>query len=176
MDESNSRVIFVDKSRRYSTGLCWITKSPAGFPHQDNSKYITRTWFAVDEDSLTPSQANNYLTDGEGRPYHEDILYLIISLRGNERPRFNGDDDALAEVMRVATTEAIKELEKGVEARRLVWVARTHPDYPNPCVKILINRDIGRGRSKALRAFPRRLRATCSDAFLKVFDETILSN
>ncbi len=139
---------------------------------------------------MTPSQADNYLTDGRGSPHYEKTMYLIISLKSDQRPRFAGNDDELSEVMRAATIEAMRVLAEGVEASRLVWVARTHPDYPHPCVKVLISREIGREYSKVLKAFPRKLRSHwlpqkqqgekrvlvsggCEDAFLRVFDAAV---
>jgi hypothetical protein len=178
MFENNSRVVIVEKSRSTWTGPCTITKSQAALRQMDGTvkKYVTRRWFTKNESDLTPSQANYCVTGDTSSPYYEEVIYLIISLRGNERQRFAGSDDELSEVMRVTTIETMRELSAGVEARNLFWVARTHPDYPNPCVKVLVNRDIGRGRSKSLKAFPRRLRTACSDAFLRVFDEAILRN
>jgi hypothetical protein len=189
MSESKGRVKVVEKSRSTSTGRCTITKGEAGI-RDDPKKYLTRRWFAVDCDELTPSQADNYLTDGRGSPNYEKTMYLIISLKSDQRPRFAGNDDELSEVMRAATVEAMRVLAEGVEASRLVWVARTHPDYPRPCVKVLISRDIGREQSKVLKAFPRKLRSHwlpqkqqgekrvlvsggCEDAFLRVFDAAV---
>lgn len=173
MDESKGKVIVIEKTRSTSTGPCSITKGEAALRQRDGTvrKYVTRRWFAADEDELTPAQADNYLTGGRGRPSYEKTIYLIISLKGDQRPRFAGGDDELSEVMRAATVEAMRMLATGVEARDLVWVARTHPDYPHPCVKVLIRRDVGRGRSKALKAFPRRLCSPCGDAFWRVFKE-----
>lgn len=171
MSKSNAgTVVVVEKTRSTWTGYCTVTKNKAGI-RGDPGEYVTRRWFAADEGALTPSQADNYLTDGYGRPSYQEVIHLIISLKGDQRRRFAGTDDELAEVMRAATAEAMRELAAGVEARSLVWVARAHPDYPNPCVKVLIRRDIGRGRSKALKAFPRRLCSPCGAAFLRVFED-----
>lgn len=92
--------------------------------------------------------------------------------------------------MRAATIEAMNKLALAVEADRLIWVARAHPDYPHPCVKILINRvifiDEGYG-CRELKSCPRQMRTHwlkqecpgaprvtvsggCGDAFLRVFD------
>ncbi len=163
------KVIVVEKSRSTSTGRCTITKGKAG-KRDDPREYVTRRWFAPNYDELTPSQADNYLTDGRGSPTYERTIYLVISLKDDQRPRFAGTDDELSEVMRAATVEAMRVLAEGVEASRLVWVARTQPDYKHPCVKVLIRRDIGR---KVLKAFPRRLCSPCSEAFFRVFEEAV---
>lgn len=154
-----------------------MTKGEAAIRQKDGTvkKYVTRKWFTADEDELTPTQADNCLTEGRGHPDYQEVIYLIISLKGDERSRFAGNDDDLSQVMRGATREVMRELTAGVEARELIWVARSHPDYPNPCVKVLINRDIRRGRSKVLKAFPRRLISCCSEAFLRVFDSASAS-
>lgn len=172
VSETKRRVIVVEKTRSTSTGPCSITMGEAALRRSDGTvkKYVTRRWFTADKNELTPTQADNYLTGGRGRPSYEKTIYLIISIKGDERPRFAGSNDELSEVMRAATVEAMRVLAAGVEARGLIWVARTHPDYPHPCVKVLIRRDIGRGRSKVLKAFPRRLCSPCSQAFLRVFD------
>jgi hypothetical protein len=161
------KVVVIEKSRSTSTGPCTITKGKAG-KRNDTKQYVTRRWFSPDYDELTPSQADNYLTYGRGRPSYEQTIYLIISLKGDQRPRFAGTDDELSEVMKAATVEAMRVLAEGIEAGRLVWVARTQPDYEHPCVKVLLRRDTGR---KLLKAFPRRLRSPCSDAFFRVFEE-----
>lgn len=166
MSESKGKVVVVEKSRSTWTGRCTITKGKAGI-RDDPKEYVTRRWFARDYDELTPSQADNYLTDGRGSPHYERVIYLIISLKSDQRPRFAGTDDELSEVMRAATVEAMRTLAAGAEASRLVWVARTHPDYPHPCVKVLMQRDIGH---KVLKMFPRRLWSPCSEAFLRVFE------
>jgi hypothetical protein len=169
MFESKLRVIIDEKTRGTSTGRCTITQGKAGI--RDNPKeYVTRRWFAADYDELTPSQADNYLTNGRGSPHYERIIYFVIALKGDQRPCFAGSDDELSDVMRAATVEVMRELAAGVEAFRLVWVARTHPDYPNPCVKVLLRRDTGGYSPKTLKALPRRLRSRCCDAFLRVFD------
>ena len=172
MSTNNARAIFVEKTRSSWRGQCWVTKGEAAIRLRDGTirKYVTRKWFAADEDELTPTQADNYLTEDRGRPDYQEVIYLIISLRGDERSCFAGSDDDLSQVMCAATREVMRELAAGVEARELIWVARSHPDYPNPCVKVLINRDIRRGRSKILKAFPRRLAPRCSEVFLRVFD------
>ena len=170
MFEDKGKVIVVEKTRSTWTGPCTITKSKAGI-RNDPKEYVTRRWFAVDEDELTPAQADNYLTDGRGNLRYERIIHVVISLRNDQRLLFAGNDDELSEVMRAATIEAMRVLAEGVETRDLVWVARTQPDYKNPCVKVLIRRDIGRGRSKVLKAFPRRLCSPCSEAFFRVFNE-----
>lgn len=174
MPTSNARVVVIEKTRSSWTGQCWVTKGEAAIPQKDGTvvKYITRRWFTADEDMLTPSQADNYLTDGRGHPHYDEVIYLIISLKGDMCPRFASLDE-LSEVMKAATVEAMRELATGVEAHNLLWVARTHPDYPHPCVKVLIRRDIGRGRSKVLKAFPRRLCEPCCKAFLRVFDAEV---
>jgi hypothetical protein len=163
------KVLVIEKTRSSWTGPCTITKGKAG-KRNDPKQYVTRRWFSRDYDELTPSQADNYLTYGRGRPCYEQTIYLIISLKGDQRPRFAGSDDELAEVMRAATVEAMRVLAEGVEAIRLVWVARTQPDYEHPCVKVLLRRDVGR---KFLKAFPRRLCSPCSEAFFRVFEEAV---
>jgi hypothetical protein len=161
------KVIVVEKSRSSWTGSCTITKGKAG-KRGDPKEYVTRRWFAEDYDELTPSQADNYLTNGRGSPRYERIIYLVISLKDEQRPRFAGNDDELSEVMKAATVAAMRTLAEGAKASRLVWVARTQPDYKHPCVKILMQRDIGH---KALNAFPRRMCSPCAEAFYRVFDE-----
>ncbi len=192
MSEGTTRVIIVEKTNGFSTGRCWITKSAASLLKSDGTivKYKTRLWFTWNQNELTPVQANRILSPDKDAPDYRDVLYLIISLREGERKRFADSDDELAKVMHAATIEAMRELATALEARRLVWVARAHPDYPHPCIKVLINRDIGRGQSKALKAFPRKLRSHwlpqkqqgekrvlvsggCEDAFLRVFDAAI---
>jgi len=167
MFESKGKVLVIEKSRSSWTGRCTITQGKAGI-RDDPKEYVTRQWFAVDYDELTPSQADNYLTNGRGNPRYERVIYLVISLKGDQRPRFAGNDNELSEVMKAATVEAMRTLAAGIKASRLVWVARTQPDYEHPCVKVLMQRDIGH---KALRAFPRRLCSPCSDTFLRVFEE-----
>jgi tetratricopeptide (TPR) repeat protein len=192
MREGTTRAIIVEKTRGSSTGRCWVTKSAASLRKSDGTvvNYKTRLWFTWNQNELTPLQANRVLSPVNGAPDYRDVLYIIISLREGERKRFAGSDDELAEVMQAATIEAMQEMASELEARRLVWVACAHPDYPHPCVKVLISRDIGRGQSKALKAFPRKLRSHwlpqkqqdekrvlvsggCEDAFLRVFDAAI---
>jgi hypothetical protein len=95
-------------------------------------------------------------------------MYLVISLKEDQRPRFRGSDDELAEVMKEATAEAMRVLAEGVKAIRLVWVARAHPDYRRPCVKVLVRRDIGH---RMMWAFPNCLWTPCAEAFFRVFEE-----
>jgi len=192
MTESLTRIIVTEKRGR--TGRCWVTKSKSVLRPKFGPEvsYKPRLWFSAQEDNLTPSQADNILTRGWGEPEYEEIIYIIISLRDGERQRFAGDNE-LYDAMRAATGEAMQELARCVEARELVWVACVHSDYPRPCVKVLINRDIGKGRSKMLRSFPRKMRTHwikqerpgeprvtarggCGDAFLRVLDEAASKN
>lgn len=71
--------------------------------------------------------------------------------------RFAGDE-GLCRVLCKATIEAMKELAAAFGVPDLVWVARAHPDYPNPCVKVLISRYVAR-RLRPLETFPRRMRS-----------------
>jgi hypothetical protein len=113
------KVIVVEKSTSSWTGRCTITKGKAG-KRDDPKEYVTRRWFAPDYDELTPSQADNYLTNGRGGPRYERIIYLVISLKGDQRPRFAGNDDELSEVMKAATVEAIPGLAAEVGMRVLL--------------------------------------------------------
>jgi hypothetical protein len=154
------------------------------------NKYQTRLWFSAKHDKLTPAEANHALT-GDSQPYYDEIFILILSLAKGERERFPGNDDTLCQVMRAATIEAMKALATAVNADYLIWVARAHPDYPHPFVKVLINRHVGNlNRWWQLKHFPRQMRSHwlkqekpddprvtvsggCGDAFLRVFDEAV---
>jgi hypothetical protein len=192
LGKKNLRVVVIDKTDKHKTGPCRITQTPAATRSRVTGmvrKYQTRPWFSANEDELTAAQANNVLTFGRGHPYYDDIFIIIFSLRKGERERFIGDDDAFCQVMRAATIEAMNSLAMAVEADRLIWIARAHPDYPHPCVKVLINRGIviDGYRWKELKSFPRQVRmhwlkqerpgdprvtvsGGCGDAFLRVFD------
>jgi len=196
MSGSNLRVVVVDKTEKRKTGPCQITRTPAATRSPITGtvkKYKTRLWFSAKEDELTPSQANNALT-GSSQPYYDEIFIIVISLGKSERERFAGSDDAFCQVLRAATIAAMKALAIAVEAQYLIWVARAHPDYPNPCVKVLINRYVGDSYHWwLLKRFPRQMRSHwlkqeqpgdpritvsggCGNAFLRVFDEAINNN
>jgi hypothetical protein len=99
-------------------------------------------------------------------------------------------EEQLYEAMVEATRAAMRVFAREVGADELLWVASARVDYPQPCVKVLINRWIGftrRGLRRYQQTLPRRLRphrvkgeredeprrvtpGLCGEAFLKVLD------
>lgn len=188
------RVVVANKTRSYKTGPCSITRTPANLrtPGGRVVKYKTRPWFSAREEGLSPSRANNVLTRERGQPYYEELFVVIISLKEGESARFAGGDEELCRVLHAATAEAMKELAAAFGVPELVWVARAHPDYPNPCVKVLISRYVA-CRLRPLETFPRRMRTHwlkqerpgdprmsvsggCGEAFLRVFDAATVAD
>ncbi len=191
MTENVLRVVVANKTRSYRTGPCSVTRTPANLrtPGWRVVKYKTRPWFSALEEGLSPSRANNVLTREGGQPCYEELFVVVISLKAGERARFAGDDEELCRVLRAATVEVMKDLAGAFGVPELVWVARPHPDYPNPCVKVLISRYVAR-RLRPVETFPRRMRTHwlkqerpgeprvsvsggCGDAFLRIFDAAV---
>lgn len=193
MSGSKLRVVVIDKTNLGNTGPCQITKTKAIIRSPGTgaiSKYHTRPWFSARAEALTPSQANHQLTFS-GQLRYEKIFILIIYLEQGERARFKGDDEALSQVMRAATIEAMQAVARAIKADYLNWIARPHPDYPLPCVKVLMNRYVGTEDTEwQLKMFPRQIRTHwlkqeqrddprvavsggCGEAFLRVFDQAV---
>ncbi|MFL6230236.1 MAG: hypothetical protein ACJ741_15800 [Pyrinomonadaceae bacterium] len=156
----------------------------------DGPSYKERPWFNWDEDALTPANADRVLARGKGRPLNEQLIHLIFSLRAAERVRLGGEERLYAAMVE-ATRAAMRVFAAEVGATDFVWAASARADYPNPCVKVLIERKIGTGplgRPVLQMRLPPRLESgwtrrraageerrwepgPCGAAFLKVLDE-----
>lgn len=185
------RIYIGEAARRRSEGVCRVTHSPARLRRGGQVvKYRERPWFNFEESSLTPSEADRALTGFSGSPLHERTMYLAFSLRPEERGRLGMPEERLYEAMVEATRAAMRVFAREVEAEEFLWVASARADYPQPCVKVLINRWIGvmrRGLPRLQMTLPRRLRphwmkreredeprrvtpGLCGEAFLEVLD------
>lgn len=185
------RIYIGEAARRRPEGVCTVTHSPAR-PGRGASavSYRERPWFNFGEASLTPSEADRALTGFSGRPLHERTIYLVFSLRTEERGRLGMPEERLYEAMVGATRAAMRVFAREVGAGELLWVASARADYPQPCVKALINRRVGvtrRGLPRFQQTLPRGLRphrmkrgredeprrcapGLCGEAFLEVLD------
>jgi hypothetical protein len=188
---SETQRIFVGRpGNRPAKGRCWITHSPARLGRgREVVHYRERPWFSGEDESLTAAEADRLLSCDHGYPVYERTMYLVFRLRAEEGERFEAEDDLYA-AMLAGTRAAMRVFVGEVGADKLVWVASIRADYPNPCVKVLINRRIGhtkRGWPRLLESLPRRLRShwakrereneprrslpgLCGEAFLEVLD------
>jgi hypothetical protein len=185
------RIYIGEVAGRPARGVCRVTHARARLRRGASVvSYRERPWFNFEEASLTPSEADRALTDFSGSPLHERTIYLAFSLRPEERERLGMPEEQLYEAMVEATRSAMRVFAREVGAEELLWVASARADYPQPCVKVLINRWIGvtrRGLSRFQKMLPRRLRphlmkregedeprrvtpGLCGEAFLEVLD------
>jgi hypothetical protein len=185
------RIYISEAARRRSEGVCRVTHSSARLGRGASAaSYRERPWFNFEEASLTPSEAERALTSFSGSPLHERTIYLVFSLRPEERERLGMPEERLYEAMVEATRAAMRVFAREVGAGELLWVASARANYPKPCVKVLINRWSGvtrRGLPRFQKTLPRRLRphrmkrergdeprrvtpGLCGEAFLKVLD------
>lgn len=191
-EASNGRRIYIGKAaRRRSEGVCRVTHSPARLGRGASAvSDRERPWFNFEEASLTPSEADRALTGFSWSPLHEQTIYLVFSLRPEERERLGMPEERLYEAMMEATRAAMRVFAREVRAEEFMWVASARADYPKPCVKVLINRWIGvtrRGLPRFQQTLPRRLRphwmkreredeprrcapGLCGEAFLEVLE------
>ena len=185
------RIYIGEAARRRSEGVCTVTHSPARLGRGASAaSYRERPWFNFEEALLTPSEAERALTGFSWTPLHEQTIYLVFSLRPEERERLGMPEERLYEAMVEATRASMRVFAREVGAEELLWVASAKADYPQPYVKALINRWIGftrRGLPRFQQTLPRRLRphwmkreredeprrvtpGLCGEAFLEVLD------
>ncbi len=193
MIEAEYRIIIRELMTKESSGKCHVTHSKAGLQCRPDLVFQQRPWFSAGEGDLTPGEADRVLKRGErGLPRYERTMYLVFSLLPAERVRLGGEEP-LYEAMLEGTKAAMRVFAEEIKAQELVWVASARADYPNPCVKVLINRQIGvtyRRQAQYQMTLPRRLRShwakqeqegdprhlapgLCGEAFLSVLNAAL---
>jgi O-acetyl-ADP-ribose deacetylase (regulator of RNase III) len=118
-----------------------------------------RALFTQTEDSLSRSEANNFLSEYQGRPADDSGYEIIVSLRDRKVYQTLGEtkaerDQALKNAVRLGLEEMFGEM----RLRNTKWVAAIHHNTDNPHVHIIINKegiDSSSGRPRRIEDIPR---------------------
>src|SRR5215204_1455558 len=100
MMSEGMRIYIGEVTDRPAEGVCHVTHSRAQLRRgRQVVKYRECPWFNFEEASLTPSEADRALTGFSGSPRHERTMYLVFSLRPEERERLGMPEERLYEAM-----------------------------------------------------------------------------